>query len=231
MVSAKEVFSVASYEARKRSIAIARNAQTFSVLFSRESRSTKTEAWLWNGMMELVDMPGKSILLSISRLLTCHLKRVRGVFRGPFCDPTEGVPKFWFDDFSVWEVTHSGKKWLKVHRPKREHRPTSYQGLVIHRHQEVIQLHFQTEAAMHCSHWLPGPFTLRWHAVRLQRPDNGQAGIWFLGNHIRYLKKVLAKMPTLACVCWHCTKQHFEETLQTDAPESLQTQQEMPIYP
>ena len=50
-------------------------------------------------MMELVDMvPGMSPLGSISRLGTCHLKRVEGVFRVPFCDPTEGVLKFLFGD-------------------------------------------------------------------------------------------------------------------------------------
>ena len=49
-------------------------------------------------MMELVDMPGRTILVSVSRLWTCHLKRVGGGFRVPFCDPTEGVLKFSFGD-------------------------------------------------------------------------------------------------------------------------------------
>ena len=49
-------------------------------------------------MMELVDMPGRSILVSVSRLWTCHLKRVGGGFRVPFCDPTEGVLEFSFGD-------------------------------------------------------------------------------------------------------------------------------------
>ena len=49
-------------------------------------------------MMELVDMPGMSPLGSVSRLGACHLKRVRGGFRVPFCDPTEGVLEFPFGD-------------------------------------------------------------------------------------------------------------------------------------
>ena len=49
-------------------------------------------------MMELVDMPGRSILASVSRLWTCHLKRVGWVFRVPFCDPTEGVLEILFGD-------------------------------------------------------------------------------------------------------------------------------------
>ena len=49
-------------------------------------------------MMELVDMPGISPLGSISRLGTCHLKRVEGVFRVPLCDPTEMVLEFLFGD-------------------------------------------------------------------------------------------------------------------------------------
>ena len=55
-------------------------------------------------MMELFvfDMPGRSIILSISRLWTCHLaKRVGGGFRVLFCDPTDGVLKFSFGDFFV----------------------------------------------------------------------------------------------------------------------------------
>ena len=43
-------------------------------------------------------MPGRTILVSVSRLWTCHLKRVGGGFRVPFCDPTEGVLKFSFGD-------------------------------------------------------------------------------------------------------------------------------------
>ena len=49
-------------------------------------------------MMELVDMPGRSILGSISRLWTCHLKRVGGDFRVSFCDPTEEILKLLFGD-------------------------------------------------------------------------------------------------------------------------------------
>ena len=49
-------------------------------------------------MLELVDIPGRFILDSISRLWTCHLKRVRGGFRVPFCDPTEGILNFLFGD-------------------------------------------------------------------------------------------------------------------------------------
>ena len=45
-------------------------------------------------MLELVDMPGRSILGSISRLWTCHLKWVRGGFRYPFRDPKLGVLNF-----------------------------------------------------------------------------------------------------------------------------------------
>ena len=43
-------------------------------------------------------MPGKSPLGRISRLGTCHLKRVGGGFRVPFFDPTEGVLEFPFGD-------------------------------------------------------------------------------------------------------------------------------------
>ena len=39
-------------------------------------------------------MPGRSILVSISILWTFNPKQVAGGFRGPFCDPTEGVLKF-----------------------------------------------------------------------------------------------------------------------------------------
>ena len=49
-------------------------------------------------MMGLVDMPGRSPPGSISRLGTCHLKRVGGDFRVPFCVPTEGVFEFLFGD-------------------------------------------------------------------------------------------------------------------------------------
>ena len=48
-------------------------------------------------MMELVDMPGRSILVSISRLWISNPKQVAGDCRGPFCDPTEGVLKCWVD--------------------------------------------------------------------------------------------------------------------------------------
>ena len=50
--------------------------------------------------MELLDLLllGMSPLDSISRLGTCHLKRVGGDFRVPFCDPTEGIHKFSFGD-------------------------------------------------------------------------------------------------------------------------------------
>ena len=43
-------------------------------------------------------MPGMSPLVSISRLGTCHLKRLGEGFRVPFCDPSEGVLEFLFGD-------------------------------------------------------------------------------------------------------------------------------------
>ena len=46
-------------------------------------------------MMELVDMPGRSIIVSVSRLWTFHLECVGGGLRGPFFDPKLGVPKIW----------------------------------------------------------------------------------------------------------------------------------------
>ena len=49
---------------------------------SRESQWTNFDTWLWNGMMELVDMPRMSD---------------KG-FRGPFCVPKLGTSKFWFGD-------------------------------------------------------------------------------------------------------------------------------------
>ena len=63
-----------------------------------ELNGPEIDSTLWNGMMELVDMLGKSILGSISRLWTRHLKKVGGIFRVPFCDPTEGVLEFPFGD-------------------------------------------------------------------------------------------------------------------------------------
>ena len=46
-------------------------------------------------MMELVDIPGWSIHISISRLWAFHPKQAIGGFRGPFCAPKLGVPKIW----------------------------------------------------------------------------------------------------------------------------------------
>ena len=70
-----------------------------------ESRWTKIEAWLWNGMMALVDISGRSLILIISRLGTSNPKQVGGGFRGSFCASTVGVPKIWFDDLFIGEVT------------------------------------------------------------------------------------------------------------------------------
>ena len=43
-------------------------------------------------------MPGMSPLSSISRWGVCHLKKVGGGFRGPFCDQKLEVPTFLFGD-------------------------------------------------------------------------------------------------------------------------------------
>ena len=61
-------------------------------------------------MMELVDTPGRSTIFRICRLWTYNPKQAGGGFRGPFCDPTEGILKFWVGELFVWGVTHSGKK-------------------------------------------------------------------------------------------------------------------------
>ena len=81
---------------------------------------TKIGSTLWNNMVELVDMPGRSIILSIFRLWSCRLKRVGEGFRVLFFDPTEGILKISFGDFFVWEVTHSRKNYPHAHGPLRE---------------------------------------------------------------------------------------------------------------
>ena len=43
-------------------------------------------------------MPGRSTIWRICRLWTFNPKWGGGGFRGPFCAPTEGVPKCWFGD-------------------------------------------------------------------------------------------------------------------------------------
>ena len=49
--------------------------------------------------MELVDMPGMSPILRICRLGTSNPRRVRGVFKGPFCVPTDEGTQIPFGDF------------------------------------------------------------------------------------------------------------------------------------
>ena len=62
-------------------------------------------------LVELVDMPGMSLLGSISRLGICHLKKAGGVFRDLFCDPTEGILNISFGDlFYMRGRPPSGKK-------------------------------------------------------------------------------------------------------------------------
>ena len=56
------------------------------------------EAWLWIGMMEFVDMPGRSIHVSISRLWTFHPKQVIEGFRGLFCASKLGLPNIWIGE-------------------------------------------------------------------------------------------------------------------------------------
>ena len=56
-------------------------------------------------------MPGRSILVSISILWTFNPKQVAGGFRGLFCDPIEGVLKFWFGEHFCMGVNHSGKNF------------------------------------------------------------------------------------------------------------------------
>ena len=45
-------------------------------------------------MLELVDMPGRFIIASTSRLWTFNPKKVGGNLKGPFRASTVGVPKF-----------------------------------------------------------------------------------------------------------------------------------------
>ena len=52
-------------------------------------------------MMELVDMPGMSPLGSISRLGTCHLKRVGGILGSQFVTQMKGYLNFRLVAFSV----------------------------------------------------------------------------------------------------------------------------------
>ena len=54
-------------------------------------------------MMELVDIPGRSSLVSVSKLGTCHLKRVGGVFRDPCRASKIGMLKILFDDVCLYE--------------------------------------------------------------------------------------------------------------------------------
>ena len=61
-------------------------------------------------MMELVDMPGRSTILSISRLWTCHLKGSEGVSGPHFVTQLKGYSTFHLVTYFVWEVAHSGKK-------------------------------------------------------------------------------------------------------------------------
>ena len=55
-------------------------------------------------------MPGKSPLVSVSRLGTYHLTRIGGVFRVLFCDPSEGVLKFLFGVFLYERWSSKEKK-------------------------------------------------------------------------------------------------------------------------
>ena len=55
---------------------------------------TKIGPTLWNGTMELVDMPGRSPLGSVSRLGTCYLKRVRGGLGSRFVTQPKGNSNF-----------------------------------------------------------------------------------------------------------------------------------------
>ena len=71
--------------------------------WTRESQWTKIDTWLWNGMMELVDMPGMSPVLRICRLGTSNPKQIAGFFRGPFCVSTLRVLNFWVGEhFCTW---------------------------------------------------------------------------------------------------------------------------------
>ena len=75
-----------------------------------ESRCTNLWSTLWNGMLELGDIPGMSAQFRICRMRSANPKKVGGTFMGAFCAPEIGVSKIWFDDFFVWEVGHSGGK-------------------------------------------------------------------------------------------------------------------------
>ena len=89
---------------------IDKNCSGDKFCWRRESQLTNFDTWLWNGTMELVDMPGISAICRIGRLGISNPKQARGDLRGTFCVPKEGIPKFWFCDFFVWEVAHSREK-------------------------------------------------------------------------------------------------------------------------
>ena len=104
----KEVYS----RTLKRVALLGKNNLRDQFCWPWESQWTNFDTWLWNGMMELVDMPGMSPICRICRLGTFNPKHAGGVFRGLFCVPTEGVPKIWFDGFSYMGGGQPRKKLL-----------------------------------------------------------------------------------------------------------------------
>ena len=86
--------------------------------WSGENQWTNFRSRLWNGIMELRDMPYRSTICRISRLWTSDLMKVIVILRSSKCDPKKGLPKICVGNVFIWEVAHLGKKWPEGYQTK-----------------------------------------------------------------------------------------------------------------